>query len=354
MTKLPERNLDQLRAIAVLAVLVTHALPAAGYPFPTLTTWLGQAGVCAFFVHTSLVLMASLERDGAPLRFYLRRAFRIYPLAWVTIAVVVAARIPGPGHPFTPPSWGGLLANLALAQDLVGVAPVLIVLWTLPLELQMYAVLPLCHRIAMRRSWRPIALLNLVGLSVGVAFMWGTGGAHYVPGLWRLDVLAYVPCFLAGVATYWYLRRQPKPTLGAGLWPLLVLGCIAAGAVVFWATGELFWLRTVYTATLGLLLPRVVDAKPTWWTATTHTVATYSYGVYLLHVPLLHLAFGLALPFAAQWLVFVVGLSAACWLGYHLIERPGIRLGQTLASRLRGEFRPIAAQPALPPVDVGL
>src|SRR5471032_3062012 len=96
---LPERNLDILRAVAVLAVLASHTVVFAGIR-GLWASWLAIAGVQAFFVHTSVVLMASLERDDAPAsagwvrRFYVRRVFRIYPLAWAVIAVILVLHVP--------------------------------------------------------------------------------------------------------------------------------------------------------------------------------------------------------------------------------------------------------------------
>src|SRR5262245_53945778 len=96
-------NLDILRAVAVLTVVVDHLVPTLrfhGYEVPRLvqllTFHIGHAGVLAFFVHTSLVLMYSLDRTGgaagsAPWfgRFYLRRGLRIYPLAIACVVAVV-------------------------------------------------------------------------------------------------------------------------------------------------------------------------------------------------------------------------------------------------------------------------
>ena len=80
--------MDLLRSVAVLVVFFTHYFDLQ-YGFGatwTLLWHLGQLGVLIFFVHTSLVLMWSLERSSlqrgklvAP--FFLRRAFRIYPLS---------------------------------------------------------------------------------------------------------------------------------------------------------------------------------------------------------------------------------------------------------------------------------
>ena len=63
---------------------------------------LGRWAVLIFFVHTSLVLMFSLERQTATaalgwrhyLAFLLRRCFRLLPLSTVVIAGVVALDLP--------------------------------------------------------------------------------------------------------------------------------------------------------------------------------------------------------------------------------------------------------------------
>src|SRR5690348_12512925 len=91
-------NLDLLRAVAVLFVLISHCLRVAGlFDRPALRIWgisnLGHFGVLMFFIHTSLVLMMSLERlsksgGSTAARFYIRRAFRIYPLAIFAVSVM--------------------------------------------------------------------------------------------------------------------------------------------------------------------------------------------------------------------------------------------------------------------------
>src|SRR2546422_2702571 len=96
-------NLDVLRAMAVFIVLVTHLLQVL-FPYSyalSLFRALGRFGVLIFFVHTSLVLMMSMERlnlSGKTLfaGFYVRRAFRIYPLSIATVVIVWVLQ---PGRP---------------------------------------------------------------------------------------------------------------------------------------------------------------------------------------------------------------------------------------------------------------
>src|SRR5690348_10088828 len=141
-TALPVQNLDVLRAIAVACVLVDHLFGSRANPVPGWADALGRSGVLLFFVHTSLVLMASLERSGeSAVPFLVRRAWRLYPLAIVTVLAVVTLRL----QPGVQPPRGGwtisaseLVANLTLTQTLFGMNGFPAPLWSLSVELEMY------------------------------------------------------------------------------------------------------------------------------------------------------------------------------------------------------------------------
>jgi peptidoglycan/LPS O-acetylase OafA/YrhL len=51
-------------------------------------------------------------------------------------------------------------------------------------------------------------------------------------------------------------------------------------------------------ALIGLAIPAVRDLPASWFTSAANTVAKYSYGIYILHVP-------------ALWVSFVVCRTAA-------------------------------------------
>jgi len=154
----PDPNLDILRSVAVLAVLVAHVLQVTAgckygehLAYGIETYSLGTVGVLIFFVQTSLVLMQSLERARTIRRgwalirwFYIRRAFRIYPLSVGMILLSIALSIP-PNAVGVPYRWQGarwLLANLLLVQNIPGIPEVASPMWSLPYEVQMYLVLP--------------------------------------------------------------------------------------------------------------------------------------------------------------------------------------------------------------------
>lgn len=341
-TSLPERNLDVLRAVAVLGVLCDHAAGALGHSSP-FTDWLGGAGVQSFFVHTCLVLMASMERDGAPerqgwvRRFYVRRAFRIYPLAWVVIAIVFVLHVPPSSmhSAYEPISRSTLLANLALAQNLVARPDVLIVLWTLPVELQMYVVLPLCFLVARLNSRAGMFALLAAGVVCASVFAWGIDPAHPIRYLSRLNVLRFVPSFLMGTLAYWLLRRRASgdEPLAAWIWlPFLLLNI----TLFYFPRRELgarWFVLASYCAVVGLMIPLVKDARDSWFTRGAHVIATYSYGIYLVHLLALRVGFVVLAdwPVVAQCVVSAVVLAVGCWIAFHAIEKPGIALGRRLA-----------------------
>ncbi|MGV3708200.1 MAG: acyltransferase family protein [Gemmatimonas sp.] len=331
-----DRNLDLFRAIAVLAVLADHVGIATGLTVNGLA-WLGRAGVLAFFVHTSLVLMGTMESlVGMPhwvRTFYVRRAFRIYPLAIVAILLTLAVRmhpmIPVIGAPraYEPHSSATVGSNLLLVQNLTGHENVLAVLWSLPLELQMYVVLPFCFILARRSVWWVV----LIAAAAMIVSPFQETQAFR--SAWRLTVIPFVPCFLSGVLVYalWKsrpdLRRAPSWLMPVGVGLAFVVLYVAArnsrvSSGMAWA----------FCLILGMVITCARELPGSLWTRIAHQIAKYSYGIYLLHAFALWVAF---VPFArtpmyVQWAVFAVLLGVLPWVAYHAIEAPLIRVGKRL------------------------
>ena len=61
-----------------------------------------------------------------------------------------------------------------------------------------------------------------------------------------------------------------------------------------------------------------------------------SYGIYLLHEPVLWFAFVVlhSVSGAAQWTVFATLMLTLPFITYRIVERPGIRFGQRMAARV--------------------
>jgi peptidoglycan/LPS O-acetylase OafA/YrhL len=334
--KVPQdSNLDILRSVAVLAVFASHLLQViAGrklgeflvYGVPT--DFLGSIGVLIFFVHTSLVLMQSIERTrtrvfGAALvrNFYIRRAFRIYPLSIFVILIAVVFSIPenalGATYHWLGMKW--FLVNILLIQNLVNGGSISAPLWSLPYEVQMYLILPILF-LLVRAPKRGVRLT-----------------AIYVASLFlgRLDpLLRFVPCFLAGVIAY-RLLETVRPRLPSWSWCPAVL--FVVGIYTSQPRSGKSWLKDVLVClALGALIPLFRKSTGVIATVAAH-VAKYSYGIYLCHTPILWLLYlRLAVPDWERpiWLaIAIVAVPVAC---YHLIEHPLIQIGNRLANRVCG------------------
>jgi peptidoglycan/LPS O-acetylase OafA/YrhL len=342
-------NLDLLRSLAVLLVLTFHlalVLRKGLLPMkPVNLLMMGHWGVLLFFVHTSYVLMFSLERQvqrsgGGELfaDFMLRRAFRLLPLSALAVMCVSSLRLPLADLPFraAPFSPSVVFSNLLLVQNLTKTDSELVTLWSLPYEVQMYLVLPALFLLA--RRFRNIGpLLVIWTATTFVARVWLPSlGAVY-------DMPVYVPCFLSGVIGYKQActRRRNLPFI---LWPftlaaISMLYLIHPSLSVGWAC----------CLAVGLLIPVFDEPRPGPLRRAAHLIARYSYGIYLAHIACIWISFVVLsnIPWPLQWVLFVTSVVALPVAAYHLLEAPMIELGTRIVQRRRlGQAASLALESA--------
>jgi peptidoglycan/LPS O-acetylase OafA/YrhL len=347
-------NLDLLRSVAVLFVLADHIAGTFGIAQKHPKFWfLGLWGVLLFFIHTSLVLMMSMERldlSGWRLHsiFYVRRFFRIYPLSVAVILVVVAAHIP-------PITWRdddigtitvrSIITNLLLCQNLFREPPVIGPLWSLPYEVQMYLVLPALFLLVRKCRSGTLAGLWYGAAAIGLLQPWLAATHHgRLWGLDRFDFAQYVPCFLAGVIAYYLLCRRKKAELPFWVWVATLFAI--SWVYVKWTFGadqEGFpaWLCCL---AVGLVVVYCAESPFRLLNFMTHHIAKYSYGLYLGQIPVLWFAFFKlkALPLALQWVVFVVLIVGVPIASYHLIEEPFMKLGRAITKVKKSPRKAVA------------
>lgn len=340
-------NLDVLRSFAVLAVLVDHTLQTIGiYKIGSLDVInLGLFGVYLFFLHTSLVLMWSLERRPHALDFYIRRAFRIYPLAIAAVVLVATFGLPLAGiphHPFvaSPRTAGAIAANILLIQNLVRQPNVQTVMWTLPLEVQMYLVLPVLFLFARkeRTLWSVLILWTLAAAAVQAVM---PASANAIDP----NIITVVPFFLCGVVAYVaFMRRKARiPS-----WLFLPLVTVLTLLYMRHFALHSGWVACLF---LALALPSFHQAKSRAWVNIAKHLARYSYGIYLLHQWALAAAF-YYLPHGSLAVRLLVELAVLCVLvplAYRYIEEPLIEAGRRVARRV--EDRYLSAHQSRIPVD---
>ena len=332
----------------MLLVLFDHTIKFLGFErhgsFDI--NWVGRIGVAFFFVHTSLVLMLSLDRsklEGWPLtlNFYVRRAFRLFPLSCFFVLFTWVIGIPQSSvHPhmiqgvaITPKL---LLTNLTLTQNVFGTGDIMGQLWSLPIEWNMYLVLPLLFLTA--RKWPRAFLYGAWPLAVllGVFYI---NGSRYVPGMWRFNLLNYAACFMPGVMAY-VLCRRVQPRIRAFVWPITLLLLVLI--FVLLPSWPFAW---VIALAVGASVAFFKEQPNSYVNVTTHNIAKYSYGIYLGHTFCIWLAFSFlhSVPWYVQGLIFAALVITIPTASFYAIESPGIRIGKRIADFLT----PLPARDAL-------
>ncbi len=349
------RNLDLLRAFAVLLVVGFHLAKFFNWRLERLrVTDFGLLGVMFFFVHTTLVLMFSLERQSARssealfVPFMIRRCFRIYPLAILVVAGAYLFRIPsdlqfGGFHLLHQSAWN-LVANLLLIQNVALQKANPGILWSLPLELQMYLALPALFLLASRvkSSWGMIAFWWLaVAAWFAVGFFTGTlplseGGVRS-PIEALLKFTRFAPCFLPGIVAY-KLWHRPR-VAPAWLWPAFLVLCCA---IFMRFSGsqpiETGWF-ICFVIGLGVCFFDEMRDGP--FSRLAQRIARYSYGIYLLHYFAIWMGFVVFREFyiGLQIAVFAAVLVSLPVLLYHAVEAPLLAAGVRVSEKfLRREY----------------
>jgi len=289
-----------------------------------------------FFVHTCLVLMWSAERlrlDGRQLfaAFYVRRLFRIYPLSIFCVLAVYCLShrwwnigpLCHPG-PMTP---ARLWMNITLTQGLFRSVPTslpwtIVPLWSLPLEVQMYILLPALFIVLRNRPMWWVFGVWVLSVFVALAQPWL--GDRFLGFL-------YAPCFLGGVIAWRFAKTYHGPRLPGWLWPPALL----AVSMIWMAATPRYvdCCRNAFGLFLGFSIPLFGEIPWNFVKTTSRLVAKYSYGIYLSHFPILMIVL-LRLPHHGRLTrcsTLILLFLAIPLLLYHGVEAPGIHYGKRLA-----------------------
>ena len=325
-------NFDAFRLIAAVMVIRSHQHPLMGLPSPKL--WgneLGALGVVLFFAISGYLVTLSWLKDPSLWRFAARRVLRIWP--GLLVVVVLCACVLGPlvtvlplgEYLRQPQTWDYLhTLRLDVRYELPGVflgnpggASVNGSLWTIPLEVQCYAVLAVLGVLGLWR-WRAASLVMLALLCVWLVWRYGPWASQ--PSPWSFD-LQYGIVFAVGMVLacwrhLWIARRLLTTALAAAaLW---LLAQFAPQPLAGQAT--LFGLA-VFAVVWGSASWPVVRRVGRWGDA--------SYGVYIYAYPVQQTLVwswgGQPWPFWPAFLTVCAVTAALAYLSWHLVEKPALR-----------------------------
>jgi peptidoglycan/LPS O-acetylase OafA/YrhL len=155
---------------------------------------------------------------------------------------------------------------------------------------------------------------------------------------WRLNwpyaIIMFLPCFLPGVLAF-CLRRTRQDFSPLVLFLFVVAAAILDPRMVSHGVKATI-LSWPFCLLLGLIIPKCRDIQLGWLRITGKEIARYSYGIYLIHVPMLNFSFHYLheMPLILQWVTFVAGTAGISYIAHHAIEKPCIEFGKGVVNRL--------------------
>jgi peptidoglycan/LPS O-acetylase OafA/YrhL len=331
-------NFDLLRILAATQVVIFHSVMYLHLTKPTgYNFFLFFPGVPMFFAMSGYLISASYERNTDLKNYFKNRIFRIYPALWFCILLTIITAIIFGGINFfnaSAPLWlvsqlvGGIYTPGFLKH--YGIGAYNSSLWTIPVELQFYVVLPviyyLINRFFIKSKGSNIpfyivwALFLIIGIGLRAQFPGlmedhGFGAAK----LFRYSFIPHFYLFLAGVL----MQR-----LNASKSPLI------AGKALYWFVFYILFCYFAPTSAITIIAASLVLAIFTISLAYTAPGFSHrllrgndiSYGVYIYHGLIINIL--VQLHYTGQWkyvaILVPIAFSIALF-SWKFIEEPMLR-----------------------------
>lgn len=340
-------EIDGLRAIAVLSVVIFHLFPSV---LPG-----GFAGVDVFFVISGYLITSIIARDinrqeFSFINFYARRARRIFPALIVVLVTVLVAGwfllLPDEYAQLGLHTFAGALftSNLLLWSevgyfDLSSIEKPLLHLWSLGVEEQFYLVWPILLLTLSRFGLSLFKAVLMIGIASLAFSVWQT---YYYP-----DSAFYSPisrCWQLSAGASLALWQMQRGSASLASKPMLnfiaFLGLVFLLLTIFVYSEELAWPAPLgFLPVLGAVFLLAISDSFVHRVVLSNRVFVFfgsiSFALYLWHWPLLslHQIVENSVHTDARWAILAVSVFLA-YITTHFVEKP---------VRFKGELRHRAA-----------
>lgn len=340
-------DLDGLRGIAVLAVMLAHYVGEAPHGLPPLRA--GWLGVDFFFVLSGFLVGGILidHRDNPRYfsAFYGRRALRIFPayyamLALCLPAIAALATRPWVDAPMPTISYLAYLQNFAMTISGQTGSAWLLPTWTLAVEEQFYWLLPLAL------AFWPARSVSLAAILVAPIFRAICLGAHGELAALTLLPSQFDLLFFGVLAADIYRNGRDERMMAYARAGFLIGGFGLALSTIGTHISAIPFYVVIGPSCAGLCFASYIlglrwgifdrtKYEPRW----LRFFGAISYGLYLIHQPINGLLHGLLLSQrpdvenGSQMLVTAIAATisiAVAAISWRYFERPLVRLGHRL------------------------
>jgi peptidoglycan/LPS O-acetylase OafA/YrhL len=349
LTNRPEKihALTSLRFFAAFYVVLFHTL-SLGFGSAISGTILekifslGYISVSFFFLLSGYILAMVYLRDGGSLRkanFYAARFARVYPLFFLTLVADTPFVLWSRAGQF---GWGKAVIKTAstfaahvimLQAWLPGLRGIDQPNWSLSVETLFYLIFPFLGVLLWRTRGIMLWLCAAIIWLASQAVVWLVA-PHVSITTVKFFPLLHVGTFALGILlARWQqsqrLKHGSSPKSGAGIAAALSVALVCIAATIFWSS-----VLPLPNLNAGLLCPafalivwacsgssslpsRLLSAK---WLV---VLGEASFGLYLIHLPVLHLFEALhwehSQPLYVVYLALCIGLSV---ISFYVVETP--------------------------------
>ena len=345
-----DNNLNLLRIVAALAVLVGHSFALLAQPEPWGARWgmtPGSVAVDLFFVASGLLVCGSLVSKQSLLDYFCARVLRIFPALLVMLLLTVL--VLGPYFTELPLAMYLMSAETLLylkkcATLITGVAftlpgvfahnpyPYAVngSLWTMPLEIKMYLLLMIFWAITGLFRQRRMQVFHYLLPGLALVALAIVLERHFLYAEIRHFERLFL-MFFSGAAMY--MLREKILLIPRLLYVLLpvTIASVLINRELF------FFLYTLSFAYLVLCLAYL----PSGWIRQYNKLGDYSYGVYIYAFPVqqsiaaLFPHISVAMMIASSMAITLV-LAVLSW---HGVEKPALERKEKVLVFLNAVFR---------------
>jgi peptidoglycan/LPS O-acetylase OafA/YrhL len=336
-----QNNFDLIRLFAAFQVVLLHAtyhlkisngawedFLKCVRPFP---------GVPIFFTISGFLIFASYDNNQSIKKYFKNRYLRIYPLLYVitiitTILLIIFAASPLSFKSLVTWFAGQVTIFQYYTPDVLryfGTGTPNGSLWTIPVELEFYLLVPVLH--FLYKKFGSIILLILAACSFAAyTFIPHSPLPTLYKKLFETSVVYYLLHFTVGIFLYLYFNKIKNVLANKGL---LWLSIYIIFFLVFDRYAGLY--HSLYSPNiigvaadilLGITILSLAYTKPGF----SHRIFKgndYSYGLYVVHMVVINVMVELSFMYNLWFLIAgIVAIFCIAVLSWHFVEKPALAL----------------------------